>query len=210
MARIDFFVRPDGEVVVNEINTIPGFTSTSVYAKLFEAAGVPYAELLDRLIELALERHERKARTPVLEAGQQPLGLGAVPLQPALRKEPVGALDELVIAAHDAERAEGERLEEQARLGRCRSDASRPEWCPELRASAVEPRRHHPGSVDEHAEDIGFEPALDLVSISAEKSEPDTRRREVRLPTTPVAREEALVLARDSGPRARLRGAQRR
>jgi D-alanine-D-alanine ligase len=62
MARIDFFVRIDGEVVVNEINTIPGFTSTSVYAKLFEAAGVPYAELLDRLIELALERHERRAQ----------------------------------------------------------------------------------------------------------------------------------------------------
>jgi D-alanine-D-alanine ligase len=62
MARIDFFVRPGGEVVVNEINTIPGFTSTSVYAKLFEASGTPYAELLDRLIELALERHERRSR----------------------------------------------------------------------------------------------------------------------------------------------------
>ena len=62
MARIDLFVRPDGEVVVNEINTIPGFTATSVYAKLFEASGIPYAELLDRLIELALERHERRAR----------------------------------------------------------------------------------------------------------------------------------------------------
>ena len=62
MARIDFFVRPDGEVVVNEINTIPGFTSTSVYAKLFEAAGISYAELLDRLIALALERHERRSR----------------------------------------------------------------------------------------------------------------------------------------------------
>jgi D-alanine-D-alanine ligase len=61
MARIDFFVRPDGEVVVNEINTIPGFTSTSVYTKLFEASGIPYGELLDRLIELALERHERRA-----------------------------------------------------------------------------------------------------------------------------------------------------
>jgi D-alanine-D-alanine ligase len=61
MARIDFFVRPGGEVVVNEINTIPGFTSTSVYAKLFEAAGVTYAELLDRLIALALERHERRS-----------------------------------------------------------------------------------------------------------------------------------------------------
>jgi D-alanine-D-alanine ligase len=61
MARIDFFVRPGGEVVVNEINTIPGFTATSVYAKLFEASGVSYPELLDRLIELALERHERRA-----------------------------------------------------------------------------------------------------------------------------------------------------
>ena len=60
MARIDFFVRPDGEVVVNELNTIPGFTATSVYAKLFAASGVPYEKLLDRLIELALERHERR------------------------------------------------------------------------------------------------------------------------------------------------------
>lgn len=61
MARVDFFVREDGEVVVNELNTIPGFTSTSVYARLFEAAGIPYAELLDRLIQLALERHERRS-----------------------------------------------------------------------------------------------------------------------------------------------------
>jgi D-alanine-D-alanine ligase len=61
MARVDFFVREDGEVVVNEINTIPGFTSTSVYARLFEASGIPYGELLDRLIGLALERHERRA-----------------------------------------------------------------------------------------------------------------------------------------------------
>ncbi len=61
MARIDFFLREDGEVLVNEINTIPGFTSTSVYARLFEASGIPYAKLLDRLIELALERHERRA-----------------------------------------------------------------------------------------------------------------------------------------------------
>jgi D-alanine-D-alanine ligase len=61
MARVDLFVRPDGEVVVNEINTIPGFTATSVYAKLFEASGIPYGELLDTLIQLALERHERRA-----------------------------------------------------------------------------------------------------------------------------------------------------
>ena len=60
MARVDFFVRSDGEVVVNELNTIPGFTATSVYAKLFDATGVPYAELLDRLVRLALERHERR------------------------------------------------------------------------------------------------------------------------------------------------------
>ena len=62
MARVDLFVTRDGEVVVNEINTIPGFTATSVYAKLFEASGIPYGELLDRLIQLALERHERKSR----------------------------------------------------------------------------------------------------------------------------------------------------
>jgi D-alanine-D-alanine ligase len=61
MARVDFFVRPDGRVVVNELNTIPGFTATSVYAKLFEASGIPYPELLDRLVELALERRERRA-----------------------------------------------------------------------------------------------------------------------------------------------------
>jgi D-alanine-D-alanine ligase len=61
MARVDFFVREDGEVVVNEINTIPGFTATSVYARLFEASGIPYAELLERLIQLALERHERRS-----------------------------------------------------------------------------------------------------------------------------------------------------
>jgi D-alanine-D-alanine ligase len=62
MARIDFFVRGDGEVVVNEINTIPGFTATSVYARLFEASGVSYPELLQRLIDLALERHERRSK----------------------------------------------------------------------------------------------------------------------------------------------------
>jgi D-alanine-D-alanine ligase len=62
MARVDFFVRDDGEVVVNELNTIPGFTATSVYAKLFEASGIPYQELLDRLVALALERHERRAK----------------------------------------------------------------------------------------------------------------------------------------------------
>jgi D-alanine-D-alanine ligase len=61
MARADCFVRDDGEVIVNELNTIPGFTATSVYARLFEASGIPYPELLDRLIQLALERHERRS-----------------------------------------------------------------------------------------------------------------------------------------------------
>jgi D-alanine-D-alanine ligase len=62
MARADCFVRDDGEVLVNELNTIPGFTATSVYAKLFEASGVPYENLLERLIALALERHERRGK----------------------------------------------------------------------------------------------------------------------------------------------------
>ena len=60
MARVDMFVREDGEVLVNELNTIPGFTSTSVYAKLFEASGVAYGDLLEQLLALAIERHERR------------------------------------------------------------------------------------------------------------------------------------------------------
>ncbi len=56
MARVDFFVEPDGRVLVNEINTIPGFTSTSAYPRLWEATGIPYSELISRLIELGLER----------------------------------------------------------------------------------------------------------------------------------------------------------
>jgi D-alanine-D-alanine ligase len=59
LARCDFFVEPDGEVLVNEINTMPGFTETSVYAKLLEASGVAYPTLCDRLVELAIERHRR-------------------------------------------------------------------------------------------------------------------------------------------------------
>ncbi len=62
IARVDCFVRDDGEVLVNELNTMPGFTATSVYAKLFEASGIPYAELLERAVDLALERRERRSR----------------------------------------------------------------------------------------------------------------------------------------------------
>ena len=49
-------------MLVNELNTIPGFTATSVYAKLFDASGIPYPELLDRLIQFALERRDRRSR----------------------------------------------------------------------------------------------------------------------------------------------------
>jgi D-alanine-D-alanine ligase len=61
MARVDLFLREDGTFLVNEVNTIPGFTPISMYPRLWEATGVPYAELLDRLIELALARHARRA-----------------------------------------------------------------------------------------------------------------------------------------------------
>jgi D-alanine-D-alanine ligase len=60
LARCDFFVRDSGAVLVNEINTIPGFTATSVFGKLFEASGLSYPELCDRLVRLAVERHERE------------------------------------------------------------------------------------------------------------------------------------------------------
>jgi D-alanine-D-alanine ligase len=58
MARVDFFLeRGTNRLLLNEINTIPGFTPTSVYAELWATSGLPYEELLDRLVELALERH---------------------------------------------------------------------------------------------------------------------------------------------------------
>ncbi len=59
LARCDFFVEPGGEILVNEINTMPGFTETSVYAKLWEASGLAYPDLCDRLVSLAIERHAR-------------------------------------------------------------------------------------------------------------------------------------------------------
>jgi D-alanine-D-alanine ligase len=59
LARCDFFVEPGGAVLVNEINTMPGFTETSVYAKLWQASGLEYPILCDRLIALAAERHQR-------------------------------------------------------------------------------------------------------------------------------------------------------
>jgi D-alanine-D-alanine ligase len=61
-ARVDFFVEDGGRVLVNELNTIPGFTPTSVFAKLFDASGVEFPDLVDRLVTLAVERHEEERR----------------------------------------------------------------------------------------------------------------------------------------------------
>jgi D-alanine-D-alanine ligase len=64
MSRCDFFLdRTNGKMYVNELNTIPGFTSISMYPKMWEASGLPYPKLIDRLIELALELHREKQRT---------------------------------------------------------------------------------------------------------------------------------------------------
>ncbi len=64
MARVDFLLdRDDGTLYLSEVNTIPGFTPISMYPKLWEASGISYTELIDRLIELALERHEDKSRS---------------------------------------------------------------------------------------------------------------------------------------------------
>jgi D-alanine-D-alanine ligase len=62
MARVDVFLTTEGKIIVNEVNTLPGFTSISMYPKLLEASGIPYNETLDRLIELSLERYERSER----------------------------------------------------------------------------------------------------------------------------------------------------
>jgi D-alanine-D-alanine ligase len=62
LARVDFFLEPAGRVLVNEINTMPGFTSISMFPKLWEASGVPYPTLVDRLITLAQERHNARAQ----------------------------------------------------------------------------------------------------------------------------------------------------
>ncbi len=65
MARVDFFLRENGDIIINEINTIPGFTKISMYPKLWDASGISFTELIDRLVALALERFEddRKLKT---------------------------------------------------------------------------------------------------------------------------------------------------
>ena len=63
LARVDFFIEKETEqVYINEVNTLPGFTTISMFPKLWEASGLPYAQLMDRLIELAIERHADRQR----------------------------------------------------------------------------------------------------------------------------------------------------
>ena len=62
LARVDFFLKEDGSIVINEINTMPGFTRISMYPKLWEASGISYTQLIDRLIALAIERYEREKK----------------------------------------------------------------------------------------------------------------------------------------------------
>jgi D-alanine-D-alanine ligase len=74
MARVDFLLSRDtGALFVNEVNTIPGFTTISMYPKMWEATGLPYPELLDRLIQLAIERHgeKKRLRTSIAEDHQR-------------------------------------------------------------------------------------------------------------------------------------------
>ncbi|GGY13552.1 D-alanine--D-alanine ligase [Paludibacterium paludis] len=60
MARVDVFLTPEGEVIINELNTLPGFTNISMYPKLWEASGLSYRDLISRLLELAIERHRQE------------------------------------------------------------------------------------------------------------------------------------------------------
>jgi D-alanine-D-alanine ligase len=65
LARVDVFLTPDDKIIVNEINTIPGFTKISMYPKLWEISGIPYTELVDRLIQLAIDDYEKRNKLKV-------------------------------------------------------------------------------------------------------------------------------------------------
>lgn len=66
LARVDFFVKEDGEMIINEINTLPGFTEVSMYPKMWEATGIGYSQLLDILIELGMERYQRQQELKII------------------------------------------------------------------------------------------------------------------------------------------------
>lgn len=65
LARVDFFFKDNGEIIVSELNTIPGFTSISMYPKLWEASGISYTELIDKLIQLAIERFRKEQKIKI-------------------------------------------------------------------------------------------------------------------------------------------------
>ena len=65
MARVDFFLKGNDELIVSELNTIPGFTRISLYPRLWEISGIPYSELIDRLIQLAIERYNDEKKLKV-------------------------------------------------------------------------------------------------------------------------------------------------
>ena len=62
LSRVDFFLKPDGELLINEVNTLPGLTDVSGFPKMWEATGIPFTRVIDQLVELALERHRERAR----------------------------------------------------------------------------------------------------------------------------------------------------
>jgi len=66
LARVDFFISTDGTIMVNEINTLPGFTPISMYPKMWEATGVNYSELIELLIQFGLERFERERQLKIV------------------------------------------------------------------------------------------------------------------------------------------------
>ena len=87
MARVDFFYEEHGRgFLLNEVNTIPGFTPASMYPKLWEMTGIPYRNLIDELVDLALERHQRVA--PQRLAGRQPSLHRASPAPSLLERDP--------------------------------------------------------------------------------------------------------------------------
>ena len=96
MARVDFFLeKRTGRIYMNEVNTIPGFTSISMYPKLWEATGVSYRELIDRLIELALAEHsEKRARNIRSSCRQAPAAHWKPDTYFVGKKKPSGNLPE--------------------------------------------------------------------------------------------------------------------
>jgi D-alanine-D-alanine ligase len=62
LSRVDFFLRPDGSLLLNEINTLPGLTDVSGFPKMWAASGIPFPQVIDQLIEFAIERHRERGR----------------------------------------------------------------------------------------------------------------------------------------------------